>query len=231
EPFRSSRFDVSAFAESVEEEAVDRPGGLDLRAQSALLREAFEEPDAQDLDAPAAAPPSQRENVTARLGWRAFKSALGLGIVIIAGVGPVQRLLELSSVEAVVNARLVTLRAPIDGRIEDADFAPTVGATAQKGRLMLRISNSRADRARLDELQRQVDQVGGERPGIVRRLARLKEIHEQLFRQANAFQAGRVRELEERVMDLKAQVTATEASELEAASSLARTKTLAASGH
>jgi len=33
------------------------------------------------------------------------------------------------------------------------------------------------------------------------------------------------------VMDLKAQATATEASELEAASSLARTKTLAASGH
>src|SRR5262245_671033 len=105
EPFRSSRFDVSAFAETVEGEAVDRPGGLDLRAQSALLREAFEEPDAPELDAPAAAPPSQRENATARLRWRAFKSVLGLGIVIIAGVGPVQRLLELSSVEAVVNAR------------------------------------------------------------------------------------------------------------------------------
>jgi len=231
EPFRSSGFDVSAFAESVEREALDRPGDLDVRAQSALLREAFEEPDQSELDAPAAAPPSQSVNVRARLGWRAFKSALGLGIVIIAGVGPVQRLLELSSVEAVVNARLVTLRAPVDGRIEDSDFAPTVGATAQKGRLMLRISNSRADRARLDELQRQVDQVEGERPGVVRRLARLMQIHEQLSRQADAFQAGRVRELEERVMDLKAQASATEASELEASSALARTKILAASGH
>ena len=89
-----------------------------------------------------------------RFGWRAFKSALGLGLVIIAGIGPVQRLLEFSSVEAVVNARLVTLRAPIEGRIEDADFAPTIGAMAPKGLRMFRISNSRADRARLDDLQR-----------------------------------------------------------------------------
>src|SRR5205085_6211045 len=124
------------------------------RAQSALLQEAFETPDPLERDPPASTPSPQRGSFFARLGWRALKSALGLGVIIIAGVGPVQRLLEFSSVEAVVNARLVSLRAPIDGRIEDADLAPTIGAVAPKGRLMLRISDSRADRTRLDDLQR-----------------------------------------------------------------------------
>jgi len=227
---QSSPLDRPDWSEPIEGAVTDRLAGLNVRAQSALLQEAFERPDAPERDTPVAAPAPRPDGILARLGWRAFKSALGLAIVVIAGVGPVQRLLELSSVEAVVNARLVSLRAPIEGKIE-ADMAATIGAAAPKGRPMLRISNSRADRARLDDLQRQVDQAEAERPVIVKRLARLKEIHEQISNQARAFQAGRVRELEERILDLKAQASATEASESEAASTLARTKTLAASGY
>jgi len=96
---------------------------------------------------------------------------------------------------------------------------------------MLHIANSRADRGRLHDLQQLADQAEGERPAIVTRLARLKQIHEGIAQQARAFQAGRIRELEERVLDLKAQVSATEVSESEAASTLARTKSLAASGY
>jgi multidrug resistance efflux pump len=234
EPSKSSTFGLSASdapIKPVGETVGDRLAGLDVRAQSALLHEAFETADPLEFDTPASTPSPRRGGFVARFGWRAIKSALGLGVLVIAGVGPVQRLLEFSSVEAVVNARLVSLRAPIDGKIEDADFAPTIGAVAPRGRFMLRISNSRADRARLDDLQRLVDQTEGERPAIAKRLTRLKELHEQVSQQARAFQAGRIRELEERAMDLKAQASATEASEFEAASTLARTKTLAATGY
>jgi multidrug resistance efflux pump len=213
---------------AVEVEA-DRSPGLDVRAQSALLREAFETSDPLELDALAATLSPPRAGVLSRYGWRVLKSVLGLGIVVVAGVGPVQRLLEFSSVEAVVNARLVSLRAPIDGRIED--FAPAIGSATPRGRIMLHISNSRADRARLDDLQRLVEQTEGERPAIAKRLTRLRELHEEVSQQARAFQAGRIRELEERTMDLKAQASATEASELEASSTLARTKALAATGY
>ena len=222
----SSRSAFSAFEARVEP-AADRVRGLDLRAQSALLQEAFEIP--ETLAAPAFNASPQRGDFAARFSWRALKSALGLAVLIIVGVGPLQRLLELSSVEAVVNARLVSMRAPIDGRIED--FAPTIGAATPKGRLMLHISNSRADRTRLDDQKRLIDQIEGERPAIAKRLVRLKELHQQISEQARAFQAGRIRELEERTMDLRAQAAAAEASELEAASTLARTKTLAASGN
>src|ERR1700687_2711416 len=179
EPSKSPTFGLStsdAPVKPVGETVGDRLAGLDVRAQSALLHEAFET-DPLELDTPGPSP--QRGGFVARFGWRAIKSALGLGVLVIAGVGPVQRLLEFSSVEAVVNARLVSLRAPIDGKIEDGDFAPTIGAVAPRGRFMLRISNSRADRARLDGLQRLVDQTEGERPGIARRLMRIKELHGQ----------------------------------------------------
>jgi multidrug resistance efflux pump len=223
--------DRSGSAQPIGGTVTGRFAGLDVRAQSALLQEAFEKSDEPAFDAPAAAPLPKRNAILARLGWRAFKSALGVAIVVIAGVGPVRRLLELSSMEAVVNARLVSLRAPIEGVVENADLTPTIGAAAPKGRPLLRISDSRADRARLDDLQRLVDQAEAERPVIAKRLSRLKEIHAQISEQAHAFQAGRVRELEERILDLKAQASATEASESEAASTLARTRSLAASGY
>ncbi|MBV9563825.1 MAG: HlyD family efflux transporter periplasmic adaptor subunit [Bradyrhizobium sp.] len=226
----SSPLSHPASSEPIDAAVTDRFGSLDVRAQSALLQEAFEASGSPELDMAVSASAPRRRGILARFGWRVFKSALGLGIVVIAGVGPVQRLLELSSADAVINARLVSLRAPIEGKVERADLFPTIGATAPKGRAMLRISNSRADRARLDDLQRQVDQTEAERPVIVKRLSSLKELHEQISKQARAFQAGRIRELEARVLDLKAQASATDALETEAASTLARTKGLAASG-
>lgn len=229
DPFKTSTANVSASAGSAAERVV--LAGLDVRAQSALLQEAFKRPEPLLPDAPVSDPSPGRHGIVRRVAWRAFKSMLGLGVVIVAGVGPVQRMLEFSSVEAVVNARLVTVRAPIEGRIADLDFVPTIGAAVSKDQVMLRILNGRADRTRLDDLQRQVDQAESDRPGVAMRLQRLKEIYEQISRQARAFQAGRIRELEERVMDLKAQASATDASELEAASTLSRTRALAASGY
>jgi hypothetical protein len=87
--------DSSDSAQPIGGTVTDRLAGLDVRAQSALLQEAFETSDQPELDTPVSAPLPKRNGVLARLGWRAFKSALGLSIVVIAGVGPVQRLLEL----------------------------------------------------------------------------------------------------------------------------------------
>ena len=208
---------------------LDRLAGLDARAQSALLEEAFGTPGALQPETHISSQSSPSRGLISRFGRRALKSLLGLAIIVVAGVGPVQRLFEFASTEAVVNSRLVTLRAPIDGKIED--FTPTIGSTVTKGRFVLDIANSRADRGRLDDLQRLLEQTEAERPGIAKRLGRLKEIHEQIAQQARAFQAGRVRELEERSHDLKAQISATEASVVEATATLERTKALAASGN
>jgi multidrug resistance efflux pump len=207
----------------------DRAGSLDARAQSALLQEAFEAP-TPGLDEAVASPTRGRTVLNSIWSGRVLKSAIGLAIVAVVGVGPMQRLFEFSSVDAVVNARLVSLRAPIDGKLADSPLSPAIGATAGKGTTLFRITNSRADRARLDDLRRLIDQIESERSSIVGRLDRLKELYEQIFEQTRAFQAGRIQELEARVMDFKSQVEAAAATQVEATSTLERTRTLVASG-
>src|SRR5215831_10913755 len=118
----------------------DRLVGLDARAQSALLEEAFGAPDILQPKIHTSAPSPPHSGLISRFGWRALKSVLGLAIVVVAGVGPVQRLFEFSSTEAVVNSRLISLRAPIDGKIED--FTPTIGTAVPRGRFVLHIANS-----------------------------------------------------------------------------------------
>jgi multidrug resistance efflux pump len=204
----------------------DRVGSLDARAQTALLQEAFEAPLPPGLETPT----RQRTASGSKWTWRAVKSAVGLAIVVVVGVGPMQRLFEFSSIDAVVNARLVSLRAPIDGKLEAGAISPTIGASVAKGIALLRITNTRADRTRLDDLRRLIDQIESERSAIAGRLGRLKELHEQVEGQSRAFQEGRIQELEARVMDFKAQVEAASATQVEATSTLERTKALAASG-
>jgi len=231
EHFKTSGTDLPPSTGPFGESVAEQLAGLDVRAQSALLHKAFEAREPVSPDEPETRSRPQRRAIVQRIASQVSKSVLGLALVIIAGVGPIYRLLEWSSVEAVVNARLITLRAPIDGRLADAELVPTIGAAIPKGQMILRMSNGRTDRARLDDLQRRIDQAESDRPALAMRLARLKDIHEQISSQARAFQAGRVRELEERVLDLKAQADATEASESEAASTLGRTRALAGSGY
>jgi biotin carboxyl carrier protein len=210
----------------------DRIGSFDARVQSARLHEAFvaPEPLTPGSDLPLPSPARQPSAPNSRWASRALKSAVGLAIVAVVGVGPMQRLFEFSSVDAVVNARLVSLRAPIDGKLASDLLSPAIGATAMKGITLLRITNSRADRSRLDDLRRLVDQIENERSSIVGRLDRLKVLYEEISEQTRAFQVGRIQELEERVMDIKAQAEVAFATQVEATSTLERTRTLTESG-
>ena len=95
-------------------------GRNDAAALQALLQEEFGASGgrAQPLSATAAAEPVRAVNTLAiRSHWpaRLLKSALGLALLVGVGIMPAQRLFQVSSVEAVINARLVTLRSPIDG--------------------------------------------------------------------------------------------------------------------
>jgi multidrug resistance efflux pump len=221
--------DISELLKSANGPLDDRAGFLDARAQSALLQEAFEAQLTPESDDAVASPTHQPSTSNSRWVGRAIKSAVGLAIIAVVGVGPIQRLFEFSSVDAVVNARLVSLRAPIDGKLADAPLSP-IGTTATKGISLLHITNTRADRSRLDDLRRLVDQIESERASIVGRLDRLKDLYEQISEQTRTFQVGRIQELEARVMDFKAQAEAASATQVEATSTLERTKALMASG-
>ena len=98
-------------------------------------------------------------------GNRLVKVGVGLALVVVFGWMPLQTLLVASSVEAVVNSRIVTIRSPIDGVVAAAphDFKAW---SAAKGAPVLRIVDDKADRARLDDLRRQLGNLEDERPSL-----------------------------------------------------------------
>ena len=92
---------------------------------------------------------------------RALKALVGLVVVVAVGWMPVRALLETSSTEAVINARLITLRAPIEGQVGPI-AAVTAGSEVQSGTALVSVVNPRAERGRVDDLRRLVDDLEGD---------------------------------------------------------------------
>ena len=170
-------------------------------------------PAAAPAPAPAAAPAA-----TTKSPWlgRAVKVLLGLALVAIFGFVPLMRLLQPSSVEAVVNARLVTVRAPIEGRLAITGQPLASLATTEPGRTVLRIENPRADRARLDDLARELARADDDRPGLDRRIERVRGELTRLQGQVEEFRQGRIRQLEARIAELDSTIAGNEAQVREA---------------
>jgi multidrug resistance efflux pump len=160
---------------------------------------------------------------------RMWKAAIGLALLIAVGWIPVRALLETTSTEAVVNARLISLRAPIEGQVEPAEQSVHIGTQLVPGQAVLRIVNSRAERGRLDDLRRLVDQLDNERVGIAQRIVELTTLRHDLNNQVRIFQDGRIRQLTERAAEIKRELAAALINRDTAAKALARVQPLASS--
>jgi multidrug resistance efflux pump len=134
-------------------------------------------------------------------GRHLLKMLIGLAIVLPAGFLPVRALLEPTTAEALINAHLITLRAPIDGDIAAVPDAPPIGTRLQPGVLVLRILNRRADRTRLDGLRRLIDRLEGERNALITRRDDLEALHAELPEEA-PLKHGRARQRKERTAQL-----------------------------
>jgi multidrug resistance efflux pump len=179
---------------------------------------------------PKTSEPADRANrkTTTR---RIVKTLLALAIAIALGWTPLQRFLQTTSAEATVNARLVTLRAPIDGEIVMKDDVVEVGSPIQKGDKLLQVVDSRADTAPLDGLRRQIFALQSESDALEKRLQRLDGLQDQLRKQRDAFQQGRIEELEARFAELSAEIQSAEAQQVETSSTLNRTEKLHSTGY
>lgn len=158
------------------------------------------------------------------------KSLLALVAVIALGWTPLQRFFQTTSAEATVNARLVTLRAPIDGQIVE-DRGVDVGEELRPGREVFRVVNPRADRSRLDETRRLISQLEAESASLQKRQAQLEDLSGHLRTQRDAFQQGRIDELEARIAELTAEIAAADARAVDAKSTFDRTQKLHATGY
>jgi hypothetical protein len=98
---------------------------------------------------------------------RSSKTALGLTMLALVAFAPIQKLLPTSDVEAAVDARMITLLAPIDGVVQTGPSPLEFGTPFAPGDVLVRIINDRADRSRVDNLTYEIQRLRDDRPGIV----------------------------------------------------------------
>jgi multidrug resistance efflux pump len=165
-----------------------------------------------------------------RAGKRIIKAVAGVMIIAVFGWLPLQALWQISSVEALVNSRLVTLRAPIDGQVVSATNLAAERGVVDRGTLVLRIVNSRSDRARLDDLRRQRARLENERSSVTAKLDSARKAQRDLARQASLFRDGRMRQLEARLAENEAAIGAAKARSEEASAAVERSSSLVRSG-
>jgi multidrug resistance efflux pump len=182
----------------------------------------------QPVDRQALMPPVRHGLVSLLVG-RMSKTMLSLAIVA-ASVVSLQGLLQTSSVEAVINARVTTLRAPTDGEVQLGPDPLAFGTSVARGDVLLRIINRRPDRSRVDDLTHQIEQLKDERSGIAVRLANARMSLNDLTEQTRVFAEARILQLEARQGELEADVAGARARTDEAKTSLDRFTTLASKG-
>lgn len=184
-------------------------------------------------DEPSRAPDGQTAPESGR-SWaylrRGAKIAIGLAIVAVFGWLPLRAIWENSSVEAVLNSRLVTLRTPIGGRVA-ATQRVTDQTELDAGTVVLRVVNSRGDRTRLDDLRRQKSRLENERPSLAAKLASAQAAQKDLARQAAQFRDGRVLQLGARIAEIQTSIEAAAARREEASAAVERASSLAKSGN
>lgn len=185
------------------------PAPTGVRALQGLLHERFDPAAAHDEDQ---APEAAAESAPSRRWSRIVKSAIALALLLAAGWMPAQRLFQVSSVEALVNARLVTLRAPIEGVISLDPAIRHAGAPAANQARLFTISNARADNGAITRIETELQDAAARREETGARLAFLSRIEASLAQQVADFRTFRLAQLEARLAELDAAVAAADAS-------------------
>jgi multidrug resistance efflux pump len=174
-------------------------------------------------------PPKSSEAVSS-LVYRVFGRTLGLVIAAVIGLAALEKVPEIPRVEAVVNARVITLRAPISGEVGAGPMRLDFGSSIARGDLLFRVANRGTDHSRVDDLTRQIDQLAEERPSIANRLGNARALLKDLTEQTQLFVEARIIQLEARQDELRAEVAVAQARNRQAKTSLDRFTTLASGG-
>ena len=204
---------------------------LNVEQRLAHLRQQFAPGDPVEPKADSDVQPwslkSLSQNLLVR---RSIKSAAALALAGLVVWLPIQRLFQTTSVEAIVNARTLTLRAPIDGIVSAAPTSLAVGATFTAGTPLLRITNSRADQTRFDDLRRLKEHTEIEAAVLQTRLDSIEGMHNEFVAQTRLFQIGRIAQLEARIEESKSNLAAGNTRQEETAAILERATELDTKG-
>lgn len=155
-----------------------------------------------------------------------LKSCLAFALAVLFGWTPIQRLLATTSAEAVVNARVVTLRAPIEGEVSLNVAGTDIGTEFNDNEAVLTIKNPRSDTSRLDALGRNRDQLNTSIAALESKKQLLISTISELADQQERFRKGRIEQLQQRVRVADSDVASAKAQYLVASDSLNRARQL-----
>ncbi len=179
--------------------------GADGRPSSTLVT------GADGLPSPTPAPQEAPRGPS--LGRR-IRLGLGLGLLGIAGWLGVSWLLSpalwsITSSEAVVNARIMTLHSPTEGTM--AQSPPPVGQAVTAGSSLLRVENPLADDSHLEELKTEAASLDERVAALKRQNEELEALKDRLGGNVRKYQAAGVRRLQTRLEEAKAVAVAADA--------------------
>jgi len=166
-------------------------------------------------------PAGLAESTVRSIPWgRAAKFAIGAALLSIGALTTYQQVVVRVSREAVLNARVMSIRAPIDGIVKAGAVAP--GTAVHAGAAIARIDDPTPDDARSFQLQLDLSATERERAALGRRLDDLQRSRDEANAQAESYRLGRVRQVELRMDEARASVAVAVSKETEATAVLSR---------
>lgn len=196
--------------------------------QTMLAKEfSKEEPEAAPAPPPA---PSRLSQPLSPIWSRGLKTVAGLAILLTVGWMPMQRLFQVSSVEAVVNAQIVTIRAPIGGVIAEGLEGLRVGSTIPAGWELATVANARADHNAIERATEELGAAHEEQEALASRISRLAELRDGIGKRVETFRIDRKNRVAALIAEVDAEVTGADAVLSRAQAEFQRQSSLTASG-
>ena len=159
-----------------------------------------------------------------------LKSAVALLAAIVLGWMPLQRLVATTSVEAVINARVIIVRTPIEGEVSAAATNLEVGKEFHAGDELLTVTNLRSDQSSLDNLVRIREQLTTTIAVLQAKRNVLERHRSELSVQKERYRISRIEQLEKRISEIDAGVISANAQHEVTTKTLERAHTLFAKG-
>ena len=159
---------------------------------------------------------------------RVARISIGVSLLILGAAIYTPQVLYTISTEAVINARIVTVSSPIDGRIVSAP--PREGAVVAANAPLLAIENETVDRGRVEELQAQRAKAENELASLTRFASSLDEQIKTLNAQMATYQKATIARLQMVLGESRADAKSLRAAAREAQSDFARKSQLHATG-
>ena len=159
-----------------------------------------------------------------------LKSIVALLAAFVLGWVPLQRLAATTSTEAVINARVIIVRTPIEGEVAAGTANLEVGKEFHAGDELLTVTNPRSDQSSLDNLVRIREQLATTVSVLQAKKNVLEKHRSELSVQKERYRISRIEQLEKRINEIDAGVISAKSQHEVTTKSLARAHSLFAKG-